>query len=161
YEIRLQEALEEDMLAVFHYFGVTDFVQNGELIDELARLDKLVTEERLTHIIDKIDYYGFSGDNVRGLMFCSRKEEAQALSLGLNNRGFRTVALTGAHSQEERIAAVEALENGELEYIITVDIINEGIDIPSLNQIVMLRQTESSIIDFIGNYKNNYLIPIA
>lgn len=182
YEIRLQEALEEDMLAVFHYFGVTDYIQNGELIDDLAQLDKLVTEERLNHIIEKIYYYGFSGDYVRGLMFCSRKEEAQALSLGLNSRGFRTVALTGVHSQKERIAAVEALENGELEYIITVDIFNEGIDIPSLNQIVMLRQTESSIIfiqqlgrglrkheskefvtiiDFIGNYKNNYLIPIA
>lgn len=182
YEIRLQEALEEDMLAAFHYFGVTDFVQNGELIDDLAQLDKLVTDERLNHIIEKINYYGFSGDYVRGLMFCSRKEEAQALSVGLNNRGLRTIALTGVHSQEERIAAVEALENGELEYIITVDIFNEGIDIPSLNQIVMLRQTESSIIfiqqlgrglrkheskdfvtiiDFIGNYKNNYLIPIA
>ena len=69
-----------------------------------------------------------------------------------------------------------------LDYILTVDIFNEGIDIPSINQVVMLRQTQSSIIfiqqlgrglrkhnskdfvtiiDFIGNYKNNYLIPIA
>src|SRR5699024_7810290 len=121
-------------------------VQDGELIDDLTQFDKLVTEERINHIIEKINYYGFSGDYVRGLMFCSRKEEAQTLSKRLNHRGLRTIALTGDHSQEARVEAIQALESGELEYIITVDIFNEGIDIPSLNQIVMLRQTESSII---------------
>ncbi|MFC2948711.1 DUF3427 domain-containing protein [Virgibacillus sediminis] len=182
YEIRLQEALEEDMLCPFHYFGVTDIEYSGELVDDAAILSNLVTEERVNHIIDKIDYYGFSGDQVRGLMFCSRKEEAIRLSYALNERGLRTAALTGDHTQEERARQVLKLENGTLDYILTVDIFNEGIDIPSINQVVMLRQTESSIIfiqqlgrglrkhstkdfvtiiDFIGNYKNNYLIPIA
>ena len=74
------------------------------------------------------------------------------------------------------------LEAGELDYLITVDVFNEGVDIPTVNQVVMLRQTQSSIvfvqqlgrglrkalgkeyvvvIDFIGNYANNYLIPVA
>ena len=100
----------------------------------------------------------------------------------MNEKGFRTVALTGDDSQEIRAHRVNQLENGVLDYILTVDIFNEGIDIPSINQVVMLRQTQSSIIfiqqlgsglrkhnskdfvtiiDFIGNYKNNYLIPIA
>lgn len=182
YEIRLQEALEEDMLCPFHYFGVTDFEHNGEIIDDAVVLSKLVTEERVNHIIEKVQYYGFSGERVTGLMFCSRKEEAEQLSCALNEKGFRTVALTGDHSQEERALRVNQLENGMLDYILTVDIFNEGIDIPSINQVVMLRQTQSSIIfiqqlgrglrkhdskdfvtiiDFIGNYKNNYLIPIA
>ncbi|WP_010651328.1 DUF3427 domain-containing protein [Oceanobacillus massiliensis] len=182
YEIRLQEALEEDMLCPFHYFGVTDLEYNGELIDDATILSYLVTEERVNHILDKINYYGFSGERVRGLMFCSRKEEAIKLSEALNNKGLRTVSLTGDTSQEDRIHQVNRLENGSLDYIITVDIFNEGIDIPSINQVVMLRQTQSSIIfiqqlgrglrkhdskefvtiiDFIGNYKNNYLIPIA
>ncbi|HZG70478.1 MAG TPA: DEAD/DEAH box helicase [Chondromyces sp.] len=182
YEIRLQEALEEDMLCPFHYFGVTDIEYNGEMIDDAAVLSKLVTEERVNHIIEKVQYYGFSGEKVRGLMFCSRKQEAEKLSVKLNEKGFRTVALTGEHSQEERALRVSQLENGVLDYILTVDIFNEGIDIPSINQVVMLRQTQSSIIfiqqlgrglrkheskefvtiiDFIGNYKNNYLIPIA
>lgn len=182
YEIRLQEALEEDMLCPFHYFGVTDLEYNGEVIDDTAILSKLVTDERVEHILDKLHYYGHSGSSVKGLMFCSRKEEAAKLSDALNQRGFRTVALTGDHSQEERMYQVNRLENGSLDYIITVDIFNEGIDIPSVNQVVMLRQTQSSIIfiqqlgrglrkhqskefvtviDFIGNYKNNYLIPIA
>lgn len=182
YEIRLQEALEEDMLCPFHYFGVTDLEYDGELIDDTTILKKLVTDERVDHIIDKIHYYGYSGDRVKGLMFCSGKREAEALSDALNDRSFRTVALTGDHSQEERMHQVDRLENGALDYIITIDIFNEGIDIPSINQVVMLRQTQSSIIfiqqlgrglrkheskdyvtiiDFIGNYKNNYLIPIA
>ena len=182
YEIRLQEALEEDMLCPFHYFGVTDFEVNGELIADHTVLSKLVTAERVDHIIEKISYYSHAGDQVRGLMFCSRKEEAHQLSRELNMRGYRTVALTGDDSYEERMSSVSQLENGELEYILTVDIFNEGIDIPSINQVVMLRQTQSSIIfnqqlgrglrkdtdkpfvtviDFIGNYANNYLIPIA
>ncbi|GIO25507.1 DUF3427 domain-containing protein [Ornithinibacillus bavariensis] len=182
YEIRLQEALEEDMLCPFHYFGVSDFEYEGELIDDTTILSKLVTEERVKHILDKINYYGYSGTQVKGLMFCSRKEEAVKLSHALNEKGLRTIALTGDNSQEERMWQVSRLENGALDYILTVDIFNEGIDIPSVNQVVMLRQTQSSIIfiqqlgrglrkhkskdfvtiiDFIGNYKNNYLIPIA
>lgn len=115
-------------------------------------------------------------------MFCSRKEEAKELSSSLNTKGFKTVVLTGDDSQEERERQVNQLESGFLNYIITVDIFNEGIDIPSVNQVVMLRQTKSSIIfiqqlgrglrkhhskefvtiiDFIGNYKNNFLIPTA
>lgn len=182
YEIRLQEALEEDMLCPFHYFGVTDVEYEEGVIDEATVFSKLVTGERVDHILQKVDYYGHSGEKVRGLMFCSRKEEAVKLSEELNRRGLKTVALTGQDSQEERILQVERLENGVINYILTVDIFNEGIDIPSVNQVVMLRQTQSSIIfiqqlgrglrkhgskefvtiiDFIGNYKNNYLIPVA
>lgn len=182
YEIRLQEALEEDMLCPFHYFGVSDFEFDGEVVSDATLLTQLVTKERVDHLIEKINYYGFSGDEVKGLMFCSRKGEAHRLSDELNRRGYRTIALTGEHSQEERERQINRLENGQLQYILTVDIFNEGIDIPSINQIVMLRQTESSIIfvqqlgrglrkhnskdfvtviDFIGNYKNNYLIPVA
>ncbi|MGE6370235.1 DUF3427 domain-containing protein [Planococcus kocurii] len=182
YEIRLQEALEEDMLCPFHYFGVIDIEYEEGVIDEATVFSKLITEERVDHLLQKINYYGHSGEKVRGLMFCSRKEEAIKLSEELNRRGLKTVALTGQNSQEERILHVDRLENGIIDYILTVDIFNEGIDIPSVNQVVMLRQTQSSIIfiqqlgrglrkhgskefvtiiDFIGNYKNNYLIPVA
>ncbi|MFJ7935266.1 DUF3427 domain-containing protein [Sporosarcina sp. NPDC096371] len=182
YEIRLQEALDEDMLCPFHYFGVTDFEQDGLEIDDATVLAQLITEERVEHILEKVNYYGFSGESVKGLMFCSRKEEAVKLSDELNARGLRTVALLGDHSPEERERQITRLETGFLDYILTVDIFNEGIDIPCINQVVMLRQTQSSIIfiqqlgrglrkhdsksyvtiiDFIGNYKNNYLIPVA
>lgn len=182
YEIRLQEALEEDMLCPFHYFGVSDFEINGELIDETTVFNKIQYEERTKYLLEKVNYYGFSGTKVRGLIFCSRKEEAIEIANILNQNNIRTIALTGMNTQQERLNAVIDLENGLLDYIVTVDIFNEGIDIPSINQVIMLRQTQSSIvfiqqlgrglrkheskefvtiIDFIGNYKNNYMIPIA
>ncbi|HEL9630238.1 TPA: DUF3427 domain-containing protein, partial [Streptococcus suis] len=182
YEIRLQDAMDADLLCPFHYFGVTDILVDGELISENEDFSHLISDERVNHIIDKITYYGHSGASVRGLMFCSSKNEARELSILLNQKGFRTQALTGDDSQAVREKAVHQLENGELDYLLTVDIFNEGIDIPSVNQVVMLRNTQSSIIfiqqlgrglrkhdskeyvtiiDFIGNYQNNYLIPVA
>lgn len=123
---------------------------------------------------------------MRGLVFCNRKEEAQTLSAMFNERGFRTVALVGENSEEQREEAIRRLEqrstvNG-LDCIFTGDIFNEGVDIPSVNQVVLLRPAQSAIlfvqqlgrglrktvtkeyvvvIDFIGNYRRNFLIPIA
>ncbi|MGO2100163.1 DEAD/DEAH box helicase [Vagococcus salmoninarum] len=182
YEIRLQEALEEDMLAPFHYFGVTDYERNGETIDEASELQFLVAEERVKYLLEKINYYGCSGNNPRGLVFCSRKEEVALLSRLFNEKGIPSTYLTGEHLASEREYEINRLENGEINYIFTVDIFNEGIDIPMLNQVIMLRNTKSSIIfvqqlgrglrkhsskkfvtiiDFIGNYSNNYMIPMA
>lgn len=182
YEIRLQKALESEILSPFHYFGVTDYEYNGQVISDDSPFESLVQEERVQHISEKLEYYSHAGNTVRGLMFVSNRNEAMALEDALNQLGYQTKALTGLNSQEERQRAVKELENNQLEYLITVDIFNEGVDIPSVNQVVMLRQTESSIIfiqqlgrglrkhenkefltviDFIGNYKNNYLIPAA
>lgn len=188
YEIRLQKALEADMLSPFHYYGVTDFeMKNGEVLNEFSELRRLVADERVDHLIKSIEIYGHAGEAVKGLIFCSKNDEAAELSNLLNCREIhgkkiRTISLSGQNSVEEREKSVHKLEIGELDYIVTVDIFNEGIDIPSVNQVIMLRQTLSSIvftqqlgrglrkaegkshlvvIDFIGNYDNNYLIPIA
>ena len=182
YEIRLQEALDNDMLCPFIYYGISDIKIDGQLIDEKASFSNLVSEQRVNHILEKVTYYGVSGETVKGLIFCSSVNEAKELEGQFNARGLRTRALSGEHSQEERQRVVQDLENGNLDYILTVDIFNEGIDIPSVNQVVMLRNTQSSIIfiqqlgrglrkhdskeyvtiiDFIGNYQNNYLIPVA
>lgn len=181
YEIRLQEALAEDLLIPFHYFGVSDYEVNGQMREDLSFQD-LSIDDRVRHIREKLDYYSFSGESPHGLIFCGTKQEAKNLSFALNSTGLKTVSLTGDNNQEEREQRVKELENGLLDYILTVDIFNEGIDIPKINQVVMLRQTESSIIfvqqlgrglrkhaskdfltviDFIGNHENNYLIPVA
>ncbi len=186
YEIRLKQAMEENMICPFHYFGVSEMSVNGEVIKDDTDFKYLTNDERIKHIISKIQYYGYDGDRVKGLIFTSRKEEARWLSDELNKNGYRTQALTGDDSQDTRELAIARLEadHGEdlLDYVVTVDVFNEGVDIPSINQIVMLRPTQSAIIfvqqlgrglrripnkeyvvviDFIGNYKNNYLIPIA
>ena len=101
----------------------------------------MVAEERVKFIIEKIQYYGVSRHKIRGLVFCSRKEEAKKLSEIFNNRGFYTDFLSGEDSISKREEVVERLENGELDYIFTVDIFNEGIDIPSVVCANMVQRT--------------------
>lgn len=185
YEIRLNQALEADLLCPFHYFGIHDLYVDAQE-NELSDFRYLTCDERVDHIIRQANYYGYSGDRVKGLIFVSRVEEGKALSEKFNARGFRTVALSGSDSHEYRERCIECLSSDaredRLDYIFTVEIFNEGIDIPSINQVIMLRPTESPIIfvqqmgrglrknkekefvvilDFIGNYQNNYMIPIA
>lgn len=182
YEIRLQEALEEEMLVPFHYIGVSDYTYNGEVIDDNTNLKYLVSEERVKYVVEQSKYYGYDGDVLHGLVFVSRKEEADEIAKLLTKNGYPSQMLSGEDSQEQREQAIEKLKNGELTYLVTVDIFNEGIDIPFINQVIMMRKTESvivfvqqlgrglrkaqgkeylTVIDFIGNYKNNYLIPVA
>lgn len=186
YEIRLNQAMQENLLCPFHYFGITDITVDDQEINDNSTFNDLTTDARVTHIINQSQYYGFSGERLRGLIFCSHIEEAQILSQKFNERGFNTIALSGKNSQETRTNAIHKLEQKErstgLDYIFTVDIMNEGIDIPAINQIIMLRPTKSAIIfvqqlgrglrkypqkdyvvilDFIGNYQNNFMIPIA
>lgn len=135
---------------------------------------------------------------IKGLIFCSRVVEAEELSRKLNDtinpdtgEFFRTISLHGSASEDERQSAFErlAMEESEateemqpLDYIISVELLNEGVDIVEVNQVIMLRPTQSPIIfiqqlgrglrkaagkeyvvilDFIGNYSNNFMIPIA
>lgn len=197
YEIRLQQAMEENLLCPFHYFGITDLAIIGD--DEANRdFSMLTSDERVKHIITQADYYGYSGDRVKGLIFCSSIKETEELSAKFNRltnpatgRLYRTIALNGSASEQERQDAFERLAMNEedaardkqpLDYIFSVEILNEGVDIVEVNQVVMLRPTQSPIVfiqqlgrglrkangkeyvvvlDFIGNYSNNFMIPIA
>lgn len=182
YEIRLKDALAAKMLAPFHYVGVTDYEVDGEVITETSKLNQLIASKRVNYVLNQLDYYGYCGDQPRGLVFCSRQAEAKELAVQFNAANHPAIALTNQSSSQERAKAVEQLEAGKIEYIITVDLFNEGVDIPSVNQIVMMRNTQSpivfiqqlgrglrqypgkefvTVIDFIGNYQHNYMIPLA
>ena len=196
YEIRLQQALEYNLLCPFHYFGITDITLNGEylnddIIDRAGKGDftifnMLTSDERVDYVLKQAKYYGYSGNRVKGLIFCSSIRESIALSEKFNQRGLKTIALTGSFNDDEREEAIDRLVSDAredyLDYILTVNIFNEGVDIPEVNQVIMLRPTESAIVfiqqlgrglrkysdkefvvilDFIGNYNNNFLIPIA
>ena len=188
FEIRLQRALKEGLLCPFHYYGVSDLTLNGEVLKDKSDFAKLTSATRVRHIVRTLEKYSCCEPRVRGLMFCSRTDEAIRLSEALNGEGLRTTALTGAHAEPDRERAIERLELPgthieALDYILTVDIFNEGVDIPTVNKVVMLRPTQSAIIfvqqlgrglrkvkgqdkyltviDFIGNYENNWLIPAA
>lgn len=188
YEIRLNQALSENMLVPFHYHGVSEITVNGELLDDHADFNRLISEERVKHILHYADFYGCDQGRIKGLVFCSKLEEADALCRAFNQHGKRSACLSGSTNEGERKNLIDRLELDDetnptaLDYLFSVDVLNEGVDIPSVNQIIMLRPTASAIvfvqqlgrglrkskdkrylevIDFIGNYENNYLLPIA
>ena len=185
-DIRLQDALEEDLLCPFHYFGISDLTVNGEVLDDESDFRYLVSNDRVNYLLEKSEYYGHTGERYKALVFCSTKREARELADAFTQRGHPSKFLSGDNSQDEREEAIYRLTSDDagdpIEYIFTVDIFNEGVDIPEVNQVLLVRPTQSSIIfiqqlgrglhkfknkeyvviiDFIGNYKNNFLIPIA
>ena len=197
YEIRLPQALEENMLCPFHYVGISDYTFKDNRINEAINsynnekgnhkneqkiVEQLSSQERVKYILDQTKYYGYSGDVLHGLIFCSGVAESVSLAKELTRQGSPSKALSGNDSEVKRRSVVKDLEKGIIKYIVTVDIFNEGIDIPCINQVVFLRNTNSNIVyiqqlgrglrkskgkeyveilDFIGNYKNNYIIPVA
>ncbi len=185
YEIRLHQALEANLLTTFHYYGITDISINGEVVEEKTAFNTLIEQTRVNHILNKIDHYSTDSGEYRGLVFCSQIQEAESLAAQFTAKGYPSIALSGNNKETEREKAIINLESDledRIQFIFTVDIFNEGIDIPKVNMIIMLRATQSSIIfiqqlgrglrkaegksyvtilDFIGNYNNNYLIPIA
>lgn len=196
HEIRLQQAMEDNLLCPFHYFGISEIISLDDKTLQAAKLteeefNQLTSDERVRHIIEQSEYYGYSGERVKGLIFCSRVKECEELSRKFNAHGYRTVALSGKDSEEKRQEAFERLAMEEtdatqkmqpLDYIFSRDILNEGVDIVEVNQVIMLRPTQSPIVfiqqlgrglrkapgkeyvvilDFIGNYNNNFMIPVA
>lgn len=201
YEIRLQKAMEDDLLCPFHYFGITDLEMIGDESDNPIEFSRLTSTERVKHILEQAKYYGFSGDRVKGLIFCRTIDESRILSEKINTcinpdtgKHYRTIALNGDASEEKRQEAFErlavnvddpAVAAGKIEpldYILSVEILNEGVDIIEINQVIMLRPTQSPIVfiqqlgrglikaegkeftvilDFIANYNKNFNIPIA
>lgn len=188
YEIRLNQALSENMLVPFHYHGISEIIVDGKILNDKTDFRYLVCDERVEHILKYADFYGCDQGRVKGLVFCSRLEEANELAKAFNLRGKRAAVISGSTSEEQRSKLIQRLESDniacdeQLDYLFAVDVLNEGVDIPAINQIIMLRPTESAIvfvqqlgrglrkskdkrylevIDFIGNYENNYLLPIA
>jgi superfamily II DNA or RNA helicase len=187
-EVRLHEALEDELVIPFHYFGITD-IEGIDLsdvnIDDISEITKrLKVNERVDFIIEKMDFYGHDGDKRKGLGFCASIDHAQYMASEFNKRGYKSICLYGEDSPEKRELYINKLENDmdELEFIFTVDIFNEGVDIPSINSVLMLRPTNSPIVfiqqlgrglrkhanksfltvlDFIGNHNKTFLIALA
>ena len=148
YEIRLQQAMEENLLCPFHYFGITDLSIVGDDKDN-RDFSMLTSDERVKHIIQQANYYGYSGEKVKGLIFCSSIKETQELSHKFNNivnpdtgKYFRTIALNGDANEQERQDAFERLAMNEseanvhkqpLDYIFSVEILNEGVEVVERN----------------------------
>ncbi|WP_042355663.1 DEAD/DEAH box helicase family protein [Bacillus rubiinfantis] len=177
YRVDFLEAIQREWLAPFSYYGVyddTDYSQItwlGNRYDEEELLQAQLKED----LAEKILTAWKNKKQTKTLAFCSSIKQANFLSGYFNRHGFRTIDL---HSQQMRVSreqAIQQLRDGELEAIFTVDLFNEGVDIPSVDTLLFVRPTESLtvftqqigrglrlfpgkescvIIDLIGNYRN-------
>ena len=185
-EIGIKEALEEDLIVPFHYFGVNDYMINYDNIpykngkyNEKILLQNLLLNTRTDYIVEKINKFGFDGDKLSAVAFCQNIEHAFFMKEEFTNKGYKSAVITANTSSNDRVKILEKFKNKKIEILCVVDILNEGIDIPTINLLLFLRPTMSStifiqqigrglrkaknkdfvtIIDFIGNHKKDYLL---
>ena len=185
-EIGIKEALEEDLIVPFHYFGVNDYAVNYDNIpykngkyNEKILLENLLLNTRTDYIVEKINKFGFDGDKLSAIAFCQNIEHAFFMKEEFTKKGYKSAVITANTSSNDRAKILEKFKNKKIEILCVVDILNEGIDIPTINLLLFLRPTMSStifiqqigrglrkdenkdfvtIIDFIGNHKKDYLL---
>ncbi len=153
-EIRLPEALDQKLLCPFHYFGISDpiplnddrFWRNGRYdisaLDNVYVLDRKNGERRVEAIIDAINKYEPAWDGLKGLGFCVSIRHAEFMAEQFKLRGIAAEALVSGRS-DRRDELLKDLGTGRLRFLFTVDMLNEGLDIPEVNIVLFLRPTES------------------
>lgn len=180
YEISLKDGINKGMLVPFHYYGIydeTDYTKlhivKGKYAEE--ELNRTYIGNAYRHeLIYK--YYCKYGSR-QALGFCCSRKHAEAMAKEFGKRGIPSAAVYSNADGEfsmDRAEAIEKLKNGEIKVVFSVDMFNEGVDIPSVDMVMFLRPTESpvvflqqlgrglrrnkgkeylNVLDFIGNYE--------
>lgn len=185
YELRLRDAIANDLVVPFKYYGIRDqLVDYGLSANEERRMiAQMAQENHCDFISEQIEKHRPHG-KLKALAFCRNITHARMMSEALGER-YKTAYLTGRNDIGERVRAYNDLQSDthELEILFTVDILNEGVDIPGVNMVLFLRPTESTtifiqqlgrglrkytnkqyvtVLDFIGNsYKRSVQIAFA
>lgn len=183
-EIRLWDALEADLLCPFHYFGIQDDVDLTGVPWSGARYDIAGLEAQLADNVvrDRLVFNALQekvGDlqAIRGLGFCVSIKHAEHMAEFFSVNGVASRAVTGHTGSEQRRDALRDLRDGTVKLLFTVDLFNEGLDVPDVDTLLLLRPTESStvflqqlgrglrrtptkpvltVLDFIGQYRKEY-----
>lgn len=177
YEIRLLDAMNHQLVCPFTYYGL-------DLEEKLLEPSQKFNYCELAKFMkEQLNEKGHFGEKLKGIVFCSKMEEANKLSTELNNLRINTRSITSDNSNREDVENyINQLKSdtGAIELLCVVNKFNEGVDIPEINTIFMVRSTTSSIIylqqlgrglrrtedphkyvtvfDIIGNSNNNYSI---
>jgi len=186
YELRLRDAIINDLIVPFHYFGIRDNLVDYGLTDSAERrlISQMSNDENCEFIHQQIESHRIHGQKLKALAFCRNIQHARMMAENMSEH-YHTAFLSGKNKTGERLRAYNDLQNDnkELEILFAVDILNEGVDIPGVNMVLFLRPTESStiflqqlgrglrkypnksfvtILDFIGNsYKQSVHIAVA
>ena len=185
YELRLRDAIANDLVVPFKYFGIRDKLVDYGLTgnEERRMIAQMAKEDHCDFIAEQIEKHRPQG-KLKALAFCRNVTHARMMCEALGER-YHTAYLTGRNDIGERVRAYNDLQNDahNLEILFTVDILNEGVDIPGVNMVLFLRPTESTtifiqqlgrglrkytnkeyvtVLDFIGNsYKRSVQIAFA
>jgi superfamily II DNA or RNA helicase/HKD family nuclease len=185
YDLRLWDALEQGLLAPFQYFGVKDAVDLtavswkrgfGYDRDELSSL-YTGADARVRLVLQEIHRRVAEPRRMRALGFCVSVAHAEYMARKFTEAGLASAAVVGDTPGDARNLAIARLEKGELQALFTVDLFNEGVDIPTVDTILFLRPTESAavflqqlgrglrrheekpcltVLDFIGNARREF-----
>ncbi len=152
-ELRLWDALDADLLVPFHYFGVSDDVDLSQLEwkrgnYDTAQLNNLYTgnDARAAKVIRELRDKVSSTAQMRAIGFCVSVQHAHYMAEVFNRAGIVSVAVDGSTDDADRAAALERLRRREINCIFAVDLFNEGLDLPQVDTILMLRPTQSATI---------------
>ena len=183
YEIRLKEAIEKDILCPYRYYGIYDNTVDYDSIDysrgkyNETQLEKALSKKERADLVYN-HYRKF--DSKRALGFCTSKIHAEYMAEYFAEQGVKAVAVYSG-GKYNRNEAIEKLASGEISVIFSIDMFNEGLDVPSIDMVMFLRPTESStvflqqlgrglrkskdkkylnVLDFIGKYKKVNLVPL-
>ena len=178
----LAEGIRQGMLCPFHYFGVPDEVDYRNIpwrstrFDEEALTTAVATQSRARNALEQLEQRG--GD--KAIAFCVSQRHAKFMADFFNQNGKRAVAVHSGAGSAPRTQSLEELQRGDIDIICAVDMFNEGVDLPELDTVMMLRPTESKIlwlqqfgrglrksseekrlkvIDYIGNHRTFLLKP--
>ena len=147
YELRLRDAIINDLVVPFHYYGIRDSLVDYSFKDSNLIAKEIVKTDNIDFIVSEIKKHHPNG-KLKALAFCTTIAHAEEMAYAFNLEGINAVSLTGKSDYAKRSKAFNELQSDDcdLEIICCVDILNEGVDIPQVNMVLFLRPTESSII---------------
>lgn len=182
-QLRLWHALEQQLLAPFEYYACADGVDysgvNWRAANEASQLDNILTGEtsRAKAIVRAWQEHVSAIEDCKALAFCVSVAHAEFMTQFFNNCGIKAGLVTGTTPQAEREQLPKMLERGEINVIVTVDLYNEGVDLPFVDTLLLLRPTQSAtlfqqqigrglrlhegkdsclILDFVGQYSQDF-----
>lgn len=148
FELRLRDAILNDLVVPFHYYGIrAKLIDYG--IENKNKIAKIIANNiSVDFIVSEIEKHRPVNGKLKAIAFCTSIEHCRLMASEFQKRQYNAISLFGLNTTGERLQAFKDIqdENNKLEIICTVDILNEGVDIPALNMVLFLRPTESSTI---------------
>lgn len=184
-ELRLWDAIDQQRLSPFMYFGIHDGLdltdipwRRGQGYDVHA-LSNLYTstDAWARKVVQEVSRLADNPATMRALGFCVSIEHAKFMAAHFNQHGLPSVAIWGDSSQADREAALRDLADGTVRVVFSVDLFNEGVDVPTVDTLLMLRPTESptlflqqlgrglrrskdksfcTVLDFVGTHRREF-----